>query len=192
MKLKVSYRDIAKMLCGALPVEGQEYGLKVSEYMETIKRLPVESRLALKTAYIFSRKVPKEEREDMFQELVIAVLEVQTKDEPFAYAITRCDWRNWWRKYMTRQHYYGGSLNRTVQDSDGQEVELAELIVGEAEFENRMDGELQAKRIWLQLPDTIKPIINRRIAGYALNATERQRLSRYVKKEGYKLLLAAS
>ena len=142
MKLKVTYRDIAKMLCRAFPLEGQDFASKVEEYLANIKRLPTESKLALKTAYIFSRKVPREEREDMFQELVIGVLEVKTKDEPFAYAVARCDWRNWWQKYMTRQHFYGGSLNKTVVDSDGQEIQLAELIVGEAEFENKMNGDI--------------------------------------------------
>lgn len=187
---EITYRHIAKMLCSALPVEGQDFGDKVNQYLHTIKAMPKEAKVALRSAYIFSRKVPREEREDMFQELFTAIWEVKTKDEPFAYAIARCDWRNWWQKYMTRQHYLAGSLNQTVTDNDSQEVELAELIVGETEFEFKMDGKLDAERIWDKLPDMIKPIIQRRLLGYPLNATERQRLSRYVNKEGYKLLLA--
>ncbi len=85
----ITYRHIAKMLASALPVEGQEFGLKVEQYLDTIKRLPQEAKTALKSAYIFSRKVPREEREDLFQDIVLAVLKVKTKDEQLAYAIAR-------------------------------------------------------------------------------------------------------
>ena len=45
--IQVTYRDIAKMLSSALPVEGEEFGDKVEEYLETIKALPREAKLAL-------------------------------------------------------------------------------------------------------------------------------------------------
>jgi len=188
--IKVGYRDIAKMFCSAMPIEGKDFGDKVNEYLDIIKRMPAEAKVALKSAYIFSRKVPREEREDLFQELCLAVLQVKTKDEKLGYAIARCDWRNWWQKFYTRQHYLAGSLNDTVLDSENQPVEFAELIVGEVEFERKIDGKMDAERIYQRLPDTIRPIINNRLIGKALNAVERQRLSRYIKKEGYKLLLA--
>ncbi len=186
---KVTYRDIAKLLAKNLPLEGAEFGAKVEEYLAIVKRLTASQKLALRTAYVFSRKVPREEREDFYQELVIAVLEANTKDGRLAYAVARCDWMNWWRKYKTRQHFYGGSLDDTVSDSDGNGIQLSELLVGECEFENKMDGKLKAERIFNQLPDNVKPIVNRRLAGYPLNQNERQTLSRYNKREGYKLLL---
>jgi len=31
--IKVTYRDIAKMMSSALPVEGEEFGLKVAEFL---------------------------------------------------------------------------------------------------------------------------------------------------------------
>ena len=58
--IQVTYRDIAKMLSSALPVEGEGFGDKVEEYLETIKALPREAKLALKVGYIFSRKVPRQ------------------------------------------------------------------------------------------------------------------------------------
>lgn len=187
-QIRVTYRDIAKMLCSAMPIEGLEFRQKVESYLETIKKLPAEAKVALKSAYVFSRKVPKQEREDMFQELTLAVLEARTKDEAFGYAICRCDWRNWWQKYKTRQHYLAGSLNRILLDADNQAVELGELLVGECEFEAKMDGKLDAERIWSKLPLVIKRVVNLRLIGKALNPAERQRLSRYIKREGYALI----
>jgi len=57
------------MLASALPVEGEEFGVKVNEYLETIKALPREAKLAMKVGYIFSRKVPIRHsgREDMVE-----------------------------------------------------------------------------------------------------------------------------
>jgi len=179
--LKVTFRDIAKMLASALPVEGQEFGIKVNEYVETIKAMTPENKTALKVAYIFSRKVPREERQDLFQDIAVTLLEAKNKDEKLSYAIARCDWKNWWSKYTIRQHY---SL-----DSEGNSVTLAELLVGEVECENRLNGELEAQRMFDKLPDKIKPLIDKRLIGYALNNSERNILNRYVKAEGYKLIL---
>ena len=182
----ITYRHIAKMLASALPVEGQEFGHKVEQYLETIKRLPQEAKTALKSAYIFSRKVPREERQDVFQDITLAVLKVKTKDERLAYAIARCDWIDFWKAYKIRQHY---SLDSIVDDTEGNPVTLGELLVGETEFERKMDGKMDAERIYDSLPINIQPIIDKRLIGKALNQTERKRLNRYVKAEGYKILL---
>ena len=190
VKNKVHYRDIAKMLAKALPVEGPEFRDSVENNLKALKKMSQESRIALKSAYIFSSKVPKQDREDLFQELAIAILEAKTKDEPLAYAIARCDWRNWWEKKMTRANYFGGSLNKAVKDSEGGEVELGELLVGEVEFEAKMCDRLDAGRLWNKLPEQIKPIIQNRLLGFALVPLQRKQLSRYLKKDGYKLLIA--
>ncbi len=183
---EITYRHIAKMFASALPVEGQEFGHKVEFYLDTIKRLSREAKVALKSAYIFSRKVPRAEREDLFQDIALAVLKVKTKDERLAYAIARCDWRDFWKRYKIRQHY---SLDSIVEDTEGNPVTLGELLVGEAEFERKMDGKLDAERIYNTLPANIQPLIDKRLIGKPLNQTERKRLNRYVKAEGYKILL---
>jgi|GEM_PF-2559208 len=104
-KIKVTYRQIAKHFCRALPIEGTNFGEKVSEVTEVIKRMPKAQRQALQCAYIFSHKVPRQERDDLFQELTLAILESQTEDIRLSYAIARCDWVNFWQKYKTKQHY---------------------------------------------------------------------------------------
>lgn len=183
----ITYRDIAIMLIKAMPVEGQEFSDKVNEYLETIKALPTTAKLALRSAYIFGSKAPKEEREDLFQDITLAILKSQVEDERLAYAIARCDWKDWWKKYKIRQHY---SLDSVTENEDGDPVTLGELIVGEAEFERKMDGKLDAERIWQKLPDYIKPLVQRRLLGYGLNAKDGMTLNRWVKKAGYQLLLA--
>jgi len=182
----ITYRHVAKMLASALPVQNEDFGLKVEEYLTVIGKLPQQAKVALKTAYIFSRKVPREEREDLFQDIALAVFKVQTKDERLAYAIARCDWRDFWKRYKIRQHL---SLDSVVNDTDGNPVTLGEMLVGETEFERKINGKLDAERIFDKLPQAIKSIIEKRLIGKALNASERNKLNRYVKQDGYKLLL---
>lgn len=185
--IEVTYRDIAKMMSSALPVEGDEFSLKVAETIETIKRLPQEAKIALKVAYVFSRKVPRQEREDLYQDIALALLKAKLKDERLAYAIARCDWKDWWRKYMIRQHT---SLDSVTEDEDGNPTTLAELIVGETEFERKMDGKMDAERLWNKLPDNIKPLVQNRLLGKALTHQERNTMNYYVRTKGYQLLLA--
>ena len=97
--IKVTYRDIAQMLCKALPFPDDELRDRIAEHAEVIKGMSTEARLALKCAYVFSHKVPREEREDMFQELALALLEAKAPNEKLAYTIARCDWMNWWGKF---------------------------------------------------------------------------------------------
>jgi hypothetical protein len=183
---KVTYRDIAKMLASALPIEGEEFREKVEINLNTIKSLSTEAKNALKSAYIFSRKVPKQEREDFFQDIALKLFEANTSEQRLAYAVARCDWLNWWKKFKVRQHY---SLDTIIEDEDGNPKQMAELIIGEVDFEYKMDGKVDAERIWHKLPDKIKPIIQHRLLGQALNQNERKRLSRWVQSHGYQLLL---
>jgi len=185
--IEVTYRDIAKMLASALPIQGDDFGNQVNDNLEVIKTLPLEAKHALKVAYVFSRKVPRHEREDLFQDIALAVLKVKTRDERLAYSIARCDWQNWWSKFSIRQHY---SLDSVTEDEDGNPATMAELIVGEVEFENKINGKLDAERIWNKLPEDIKPIVFNRLIGKALTKREHNSLAYYVKTKGYQLLLA--
>ena len=178
------------MLALALPLKHQEIAQAINDYLEVINAMQDGEKAALRAAYIFSRKVPFEEREDMFQELALAVLKTKAEDEALAYTIARCDWRDWWQKYQRRKHIIWYSLNATKQgyfddcilsDNLGPEYELGELLVGEAEFERKMDGKLDAEALWAKVPDPIKRVVNRRLMGYSLTGAERQRLSTFVK-----------
>lgn len=187
--IQTEYRKIAKVFASGLPIEGQEFGQKVNEFLTVIKQLQPEVRVALKAAYVFASKVPKEEREDMFQDLTLALLERKTKDERLAYSIARFDWIDWWRKYKVRSHF-GLSLESTVKDQDGNETYLRELLVGECEFERKLDGKLDGDRLWAKLPKAIQLVVQRRLEGRALNKAEQKRLERFV--HGNPMLLVAS
>ena len=175
--IKVEYRAIAKMLCKALPVDGQEFADKINEYTAVIKALPPAAKLALKSAYIFSQKVPREEREDLFQDIALAVLQAKATDERLAYAIARCDWQNWWPKYKIRQHY---SLDSVVEDSEGGRVSFGELLVGEVEFERKLNGDLDGKALYEALPSWVKTIVDKRLMGKSITGGERIMLDKWV------------
>ena len=188
--IQVEYRQVAKFLVKNLPLDGQEFSAKVEEVLASIKKLRPADRTALKAAYVFGNKVPADERQDLFQELVLALLERPTRDERLAYAIARCDWVDWWRKFKTKQHFFGGSLQDIVEDGDGNETMLSELIVGECEFERKMDGLLDGKALWAKLPDNIKAIVQLRLEGRPLRNNQRAILSKFARK--HPMLLATS
>jgi hypothetical protein len=185
--IKVTFRTIAKMLCSALPVEGEDFGEHVNTTVEAIQQLSTEAKIALRSAYVFSRKVPRAEREDLFQELSLALLKARTKDEKLAYAIARCDWMNWWKKFKIREHY---SLDSVIEDEEGNPATMAELLIGEVDFERKIDGKIDAERIWNVLPADIKPIVLKRLINQPLTKQEHNHFEYWVKSKGYQLLLA--
>lgn len=175
--LNVTYRNIAKMLTSSLPVDGQEYSHKVEEYLQIIKSLPQAQKIALKSAYIFSRKVPKFEREDLFQDLTLELLKAQITDERLAYTVARCDWQDWWKRYTIRQHY---SLDKTVMDAEGNQVPFSELLVGEIEWERKIDGDLDGLALWEKLPKWVQELVNKRLTGKGIRGGDRKLLNNWV------------
>ena len=173
---KITYRKIAIMLAKVLPVEAEEFTAKVNDNLQAIKALPKAAKVALKSAYIFSAKVPAEERRDLFQDIALAVLKARTPDEKLGYAIARCDWKNWWRQFKIRQHY---SLDTVIEDTEGNPATLAELLVGETEFELKMNGKLDAERIWDMLPKKLQGVVRKRLLGQMISPFDAGELQRW-------------
>lgn len=137
--VRVTWRNIAKVLVANLPLPEhspdkgrsiQEYLLgydnqklrklwsqetfrtKVAEYERILKNLPKVQKLAIKTAYIFASKVPKQEREDMLQDLTLNLLEQKSDNERWAYVIARNNWADWWRNYQKHSQFIAGSFSQ--------------------------------------------------------------------------------
>lgn len=171
-------RDIAKMLASALPVEGDEFGQTVSTIEAQLKRMTKRNKaslLALQTAFIFSHKVPRQEREDLFQELFLTLWEKRIQDNGLAYAVAHCDWVDWWRAYKIRSHY---SLDSVANDESG--ATFGELLVGVCDFEAQILGKINGDRLLEALPDYVREIVQKRLDGHATTKLEQSRLRRYI------------
>jgi len=204
---EANYQKVARAAIGAPNFEDDnQYIELVKSTAKELDKLGTNAKLAVEAAYIFSRKVPASERQDLFQELVLSILESGTETPAFAYTIARRDWMDWWRSFKVRSHFYQGYLSDVILNSDGEETELAELLVGEVEFERKQIDKLDSQALWQRIPKDIQKLVMKRLLGKplgaprkrkagrpknngSLNATERQRLNRYVKTEGSKLLV---
>jgi len=205
---EANYQNIAKAALGGPRFDhDQTYLDLVQSTRQSLENLDANGKLAVEAAYIFSRKVPVEERQDLFQELTTAILASGTDNPAFAYTIARRDWQDWWSKYKLHSQFYEGYLSETIVNADGEETELAELLVGEIEFERKQIDRLDTQQLWRQIPSDIQKLVLKRLQGKplgvsrprkagkpkssgALDNTERQRLNRWVKAEGYKLLIS--
>ncbi len=184
----ITYRHVAVMFASGTRAQGDEYGRIVEEYLAIIKALPAEAKIALRCAYVFSRKAPREEREDLMQELTLRLLQARVADERMAYCVARCDWKDWWRAYKVRAHL---SLDMDVSESgrlavDGNNVAtdenvntLADTLIDSIRYETLVDGKLDCQRIWKRLPDNIRAIVSKRLRGKPMTGNERVTLYRY-------------
>jgi len=202
-----SYHHVTKAAIGGPNfADDQLYIELVANTRRALEHLGKNARLAVEAAHIFSRKAPYSERQDLFSDLVTVILEAGTEDAPFAYAIARRAYQNWWRDYSLHSHYYDGHLSETITNAEGEETELSELIVGEIEFERKQIDRLDAQQLWNQIPEHIQRLVIKRLQGKplgtarkrkaghpksdgTLNNTERSQLNRWIKTDGHKLLI---
>jgi len=202
---KANYSQIAKAAISHSFEDDDEYIALVKATASQYSELNDNAKLAIEAAYIFSRKVPSHERQDLFQELVCAILDSETDNPAFAYTIARRDWQDWWRSYKLHSQYHEGYLSEVLTNSEGEETELAELLVGEVEFEAKQIDKLDAGRLWRQIPKDIQKLVIKRLKGKPLGSprnrkagrpkssgsldnTERQRLNRWAKANSHLLL----
>ena len=171
-------RDIAKWLASGLPLEGEDFGQQVQTVERELLGMTKRNKanlVALQTAYVFSKKVPKQERRDMFQELFLTLYEHKMSDNGLAYAIAHGDWCNWWRAYKIRSHY---SLDMVADAECGDS--FGDLLVGVCDFEMQILGKINGDRLLEALPDYIRKIVQKKLNGHPTNKLEQSRLRRWV------------
>ena len=202
---KANYQQIAKAAINHSFADDGEYIELVKRTASAYEKLDINGQLAVEAAYVFSRKAPNHERQDLFQELLLAVIESGTENPAFAYTIARRDWQDFWKRLKLHSQYYEGSMNEVITNAEGEETELAELLVGEVEFEAKQVDKLDASRLWRQIPKDIKRLVVKRLKGKPLGSprnrgkgrpkstgslgnTERQRLNRWTKANAHLLV----
>jgi DNA-directed RNA polymerase specialized sigma24 family protein len=104
-KVNTDTRKLAKALAKGLPVEGAAFGEHVDRIEHEVKALPKVQKTTLTLAYMFSAKVPHQERDDVSQEILLACLESGQTEERNLYVVARRTWVDWFRKWYTRQQY---------------------------------------------------------------------------------------
>lgn len=122
-------RKLAKALAKGLPVEGAAFGEHVDRIEHEVKALPKVQKTTLTLAYMFSAKVPRQERDDVSLEIILACLESGQTEESHLYVVARRTWVDWFRKWYTRQQYeLGVDFDKLVSERLGiNEPKLDEL-----------------------------------------------------------------
>ena len=184
-KHEATTRNIAKMMASRLGLGDQEYAEAVDRILGELHQLPQMHRDALRAAYMFSRRAPAEEREDLYQELTLRLLELRPNGERLAYAIARADWQNWWRDYKLHSQYISTSTERMAdaesggdygEDAIDRQLYHSALLVGECEYDARID----ARTLYDGLPRHIQQIVTRQLSGTRISGGDRLMLRKWV------------
>ena len=187
--MEVSYRRIAKLLARGMPIEGQEYIDIIEGYINSIEAMPNEHKQTLRASYIFSCLAPRDDRQDLFQELVaytltqLAKYDGRIKDvEAFSYTVARHKWGDWWKQKKRRRQILNGgfiSLNKLTTDNDGEQIELQDLIADDLGLESELESKLDSQALLSSLPNKIKAIVVKRLNRQTPTNHQYQMLARY-------------
>jgi len=197
--MKISYRTLAKVLAYDMPLDDQEYSDIIEWYIKSIEAMPPKHQETLKAAYVFSRKAPKEDWQDLFQHFVAHGLKILNQwPKPikdiagFCYVVVRNEWKRVTRERKRHIRMLNGgfvSLNKIVPsahpDGDSREVELQELIADDLDLESELNSELDSQAVLDTLPDRVKAIVKKRLlGGEKISNREYERLARYREENG--------
>jgi hypothetical protein len=175
---RVTARQVAKMLCHALAtIDIEDYRNAVDTYMVTLESLTKSQLHALKLAYVFSRRCQPQERDDLYQEIALSVLEHGGDNCKLQYAIARNNWRSFIHNYYRHGNYQGHSLNELIDDGDNNQVERVDIIVGAGEYE--LISELDTKVIMDSLPRHVRDVVLKRMTGAIMTTYDRLTLMRF-------------
>jgi len=143
-------------------------------------------------AYAASKKIPERDREDVVQEIVLALIKKKAKQEEVMYLIAkekvvqyyrrgRIEDRNYKNILMARYYYHQNPRTRQIftiskYKEDDEETFSFDLV-------EDFDEEVILDKIIIEsFPKTIRKIIEKRLQGYSLQDNERAQLSYYLRK----------
>ena len=134
------------------------------------------------------KKIPKEERHDVLQDLACRALQVRPKTPGLLYSVFRFYVADWWKARRYRQHE---SLDVVVGDDEGEGMPLVETLSDNSRpLDELVCSLVWAQKVLSQIPGQVVHIGQSRAMGFSLTTVERQRLSRWKRGHGLQLGLA--
>jgi len=163
---------------------------KKKNSLHNIIMLPM---LALKKFRIgTTKKIPDRDREDIVQEIVLALINKKAEKEELMWLIAKEKATQYWRRGRIEDRNYKNILLSRYyyhyNPRSGQTTIVSKYTDSEEEFFefdliDEFDEDLVLDRIILEsFPATIKRIIEKRLQGYSLQDNERAKLSYYLRK----------
>ena len=133
-------------------------------------------------------RYPNQEREDSIQDMALALLKYQPGTPGLAFAVCRGRNLDWWKAYKYRQHHSLDADNGGLDAEDSDGVTMAEMLAGRVEWERKIDGVMDARKLWEILPLNIRRTVSKRLRGIRMNGAERVALHRFAKANPQLLL----
>ena len=140
----------------------------------------------IKVADRFQYKAKREDREDLRQDIIVRLADVEVKyngsgrtlSEGGMIRVASYTVMEYWRAVMRLPPIT--SLNQTVDDGDGDETELYQMLADDRaiDIEDWLDA-----RLWLyRAPPRLVKIAYKKVSGYPLTSAERTYLNRQRQK----------
>ena len=70
----------------------------------------------------------------------------------------------------------------------GYAVTMGELVVGECDFEFKLDGKIDAERLYLKLPDKLKAVVQKKLLGQMVSPFDNEDLQKWGAKHAMLLV----
>lgn len=150
------------------------------------RKLGIKQKPLAKILTHWTKKSPPNYGEDVVQDIAISLLEQRPDSEWLAYSIARHVVGELWRRYHTRAHYGGVSLDETVNDETGST--LASFIAGSVDYEAQICGNITCSEIFKKLPDWMQECVSLRLNGHNVNGRRAANMKQWAKQNAHAVL----
>ena len=123
------------------------------------------------------KKVPKEDRHDVLQDLACRALKYLPDTPGLLYSVFKGCIADWWKARSYRQHE---SLDVVVKNDEGRGMTLAKTLLDNSiPLDEFVCNSVWARELLSGIPGQVVRIAAKRVSGSPLANAERQRLSRW-------------
>ena len=130
-------------------------------------------------------KIPREDREDVEQDLAELLIQHKPESPSLAYTICKRAIRDYWRAKTKHSQFHIQYASANTKNGDGDYSTFEELLTDKIDYEARYCDNIDSNVLFNSLPTPIRALVTKRLRGLGLTSTQRSQLRRYCKSTQY-------
>ena len=130
-------------------------------------------------------KVPREDREDITQDMFELLLKHKPSSAGLAYTICKRSIADYWRHKARHNEFNISYASSVIASSEDGNITFEDLLIDRIDYESKYVDSIDSNVLFNSLPKPIAKLVAKRLRGLGLTSTQRSQLRRYAMTTQY-------